>query len=57
MLKAPCKQCEVRTVGCHKKCKPYQEYRQTREQIIQSRHDNNEQEYQLYMATNRYKRG
>lgn len=57
MLKAPCKQCEERTIGCHKRCKRYQEYKQTRQLINDSRYVANEADYEWHKATNRYKRG
>ena len=57
MLRAPCKQCEKRQIGCHKHCRDYQEYRETRNLIVRSRHESNESEYEYQMVTRKHLRG
>ena len=44
MIQNKCKDCQVRYIGCHGKCKSYLEYRADRELI-----NKNRQKGQLYM--------
>ena len=47
----PCKDCEVRTVGCHAKCESYNAFRKDREKKAEARHK--ARQIDMYMRDHR----
>ena len=47
-IKAPCKNCPDRELGCHGKCEKYQEYRTKVNEYNKKKHD---AEFKAYLGT------